>query len=42
MSKISFIRYFKKYDSDIWEIIYKSGRTKTIINGTLPNHMNPQ
>lgn len=36
MNKILFIRYYKIYNSDIWEIIYKSGRVKTIIDDNLP------
>lgn len=36
MNKIKFIRYYKKYNMDTWEIIYKSGRVKTIYNDNLP------
>lgn len=36
MNNIQFVRYYEKYNNSIWEIVYKSGRTKTIINDNLP------
>lgn len=37
MNNIEFVRYYKgKNKNDIWDIIYKSGRVKTIINDHLP------
>lgn len=36
MSKIKFIRFYKKHNVNTWEVVYKSGRVKTIINDNLP------
>lgn len=36
MNKIKFVRYYKNHNNNIWEIVYKSGRVKTILNDRLP------
>ena len=37
MNKIKFVRYYKSYNSDIWNIVYKSGRIRIIIDEPLPH-----
>lgn len=36
MNKIKFVRYYKFYNSDAWDIVYKSGRIRTIVEEPLP------
>lgn len=36
MNNIEFVRYYKFYNADAWDIIYKSGRIRTIVDGRLP------
>lgn len=36
MDKIKFVRFYRKHNNNVWEVIYKSGRVKTIINDNLP------
>ena len=35
-NNIKFIRYYKFYNADVWDIIYKSGRIRTIVDDRLP------
>ena len=36
MDKIKFVRHYKFYNSDHWDIVYKSGRVRTVIDEKLP------